>query len=73
MRRESSSEDNKLTSDWKLRTTSDKLKEIAALSGRELAHGLQKVTDTLAVEIVSVVGLDRVHECYNLLVLLVTA
>jgi len=56
----------KLTSNGKLRTTSDELKEVAALRGGHLAHDLQEMLDALAVEVVAVVGFEGIHKSWKI-------
>jgi hypothetical protein len=51
-----------LTSDWQLRTTSNKLKEFTAFFGPELAHDLKQIAYAPTVEIETVIRLDGVHE-----------
>ena len=46
------------TSNWQLRTTSNKSQKLSLFLGGEIAHDLQKITDRLAVEIVAVVCFD---------------
>ena len=51
------------TSNWKLGATSDELQKVSSLLRVELAHGSQQVAHALAIKIVPVVCLDRVHKC----------
>jgi len=54
-----------LTSNWKLGASSDELKEVAALRGAHFTHDLEEMLDALAVEIVAVIGFERVHESWK--------
>lgn len=51
-----------LTANRELRTTSDELEKISSLFGRVLAHGGEQVANALAVQVVAMIGLDRIHE-----------
>lgn len=53
-----------LTSNGKLRATSDELQEFATLHGLKAAHRLEQIPHRLAVHVVAMIGLDGVKESY---------
>lgn len=51
-----------LTSDRELRAASNELQKVSTLFRCVLAHGREQVAYALAIKVVTVVGLDGVHE-----------
>lgn len=57
---------HKLTSDGQLRATGDELQKFAALGWSVLAHDLEKISNRLAVQVVTMIRLHGIHQsCEN--------